>query len=106
MNDATPADFETVYRAHVDMVVAGDLKGVMADMDPAALPTVFEGVNVPRGHVDSAEIVRVSVEDQRAVGEAVYRSPDVVIGLRSGWRIAEGRWLADRLDNFEPSASE
>lgn len=106
MTDTTLADFETVYRTHVDMVVAGDLKGVMTDMDPAALPAVFEGVNVPRGQVDSAEIVRVFVEDQRAVGEAVYRTPDAVIGLRSGWHLADDRWLADHLDNFEPIASE
>lgn len=106
MTDTTLANFESVYRAHVDMVVSGDLKGVMADMDPAVLATVFDGVNVPRGQVDSADIVRISVQDQRAEGEAVYRTPDGVIGLRSGWRSADGRWLADRLDNFEPGAAE
>lgn len=106
MNDASVTDFDSVYRAHVDMVVSGDLKGVMADMDPASLPTVFNGVDVPRGVVDSAEIVRTSVEDQRAVGEAIYRIQDGAIGLRSGWTLTDGRWLADHLENFEPSAAQ
>ena len=99
------ADFDTVYRSHVEMVVSGDLKGVMADMDPAVLATVFDGVAVPRGPVDSAEVVRVAVEADRATGEAVYRTPDAVIGLRSGWRQVEGRWLADHLENFVVGSS-
>jgi hypothetical protein len=95
--------FEPVYRAHVAMVVEGDLKGVMADMEPASLAHVFDGVDVPRGDVDSAEVVRIAVVDGRGVGEAVYRTGARDIGLRSGWSYVDGRWLANSLENFEPN---
>lgn len=99
------SEFESVYRAHVAMVVSGDLSGVMADMDPATLSTVFVGVEVPRGDVDAAEVVDIAIEGDRAVGEAIYRLPGAAIGLRSGWRVVDGRWLADRLENFPVESS-
>lgn len=92
--------FEEVYRNHVSLVQAGDLKGVMADMDPASLATVFEGVNVPRGEVTSARVVGANLDGERAVGEAIYSTPDGDIALRSGWRHDGARWLADSLENF------
>lgn len=103
MNSADDlSGFEPVYRDHVAKVVSGDLRGVMADMDPEVLAHVFEGVHVPRGRVSGAEVVSVSVTDGRGVGEAVYRTGDGVLGLRSGWVRRGGRWLADALENFEP----
>lgn len=98
-------DFETVYRRHVDRVVAGDLKAVLADMAPGSVPGVFEGVTVPQGDVMSAEVVRAVVEGGRGVGEAVYATAPGPIGLRSGWSIVEGEWKADHLENFEVSGA-
>lgn len=97
-------DFETTYRSHVEKVVNGDLKGVMADMDPASLATVFEGVTTPRGEVTSAEIVSVRPDGERAVGEALYVTPEATIGLRSGWAHDGTAWRADHLENFEPAS--
>jgi hypothetical protein len=96
----SPADFEETYRRHVAMVVAGDLTGVMADMAPGAAPAVFDGVTVPRGDVTAAEVVVASVEGDRATGEAVYTTARGRTGLRSGWRLVDGRWKADALENF------
>ncbi|MBZ5735302.1 hypothetical protein K8Z61_12430 [Nocardioides sp. TRM66260-LWL] len=95
------AEFEAVYRRHVDLVVRGDTASVLADMDPAGLPGIFTGVQVPRGPVGSARILDMRLEGERAVGECVYVTESGSIGLRSGWR-HEGRWLADRLANIEP----
>jgi hypothetical protein len=94
--------FEPVYRDHVAKVVSGDLRGVMADMDPKAVAHVFDGVDVPRGEVNSADVVSVSVCDGRGVGEAVYATAAGFLGLRSGWVRRDGRWLADSLENFDP----
>lgn len=94
--------FSAVYRRHVDLVVAGDLKGVMADMAPGSVPKVFEGVDTPAGGVLSAEVVSVSVDGERAVGEAVYQVEGREIGLRSGWGHDGDVWLADHLENFTP----
>lgn len=94
-------EFEATYRRHVDRVLAGDLPAVMADMDPAALAHVFDGVEVPRGQVSAAEVVRAQVVDGLGVGEAVYTTPSGVIGLRSHWRQVRSTWLADGLENFE-----
>ncbi len=93
--------FEAVYRRHVDMVVAGDLKGVLADMAPDSVPAVFEGVDAPQGDVRSADVVSVSVDGTRALGRAVYRLDDRAIGLQSGWTHDGTRWLADALENFD-----
>lgn len=100
---ATPdlAGLEQVYRKHVDLVIAGDLKGVLADMDPACLPGVFEGVVVPRGQVEDAVIRSVRVHDGNGVGEAVYSTPEGEIGLRSGWVHDGQTWRADTLSNFD-----
>lgn len=93
--------FEAVYRRHVDLVIAGDLKAVLADMAPGAVPAVFEGVETPAGEVRSADVVDMSVEGDRAVGAAVYRLDESAIGLRSGWRHDGTTWLADELANFD-----
>lgn len=102
--DRTSETFQTIYREHVAMVVSGDLKGVMGDMDPAVVGTVFDGVIVPRGAVNAAEVISHAVDGDRAVGEAIYRTAEGSIGLRSGWRLADGRWLADHLENFDEGA--
>ena len=101
----TTSDFETTYRRHVDGVVSGDLKAVLADMAPGSVPAVFVGVQVPRADVDGAEIVSVRVDGARGVGEAVYTTPDGTIGLRSGWALVDGVWKADILENFDPSSA-
>lgn len=103
MTASTP-DFEATYRHHVDGVVAGDMKTVLADMAPGSVPGVFEGVRVPGAQVDNAEILSARVEGERGVGEAVYVTPDGVIGLRSGWAIVDGAWKADSLENFDPAS--
>ncbi|MEU1275545.1 hypothetical protein [Streptomyces sp. NPDC005799] len=95
-----PADFEDVYRHHVAMVLAGELKEVMKDMAPGCVPAVFEGVTVPRDEVSAADVVTARVDGDRAVGEAVYTTPDGPIGLRSGWGLVDGVWQADTLENF------
>jgi len=105
MSTADLAGFEETYRRHVALVQAGDLKSVLADMDPAVLPTVFEGVSTPRDAVTGTEIRAARLEGERAVGECVYTTDGGVIGLRSGWRHDGERWLADALDNFEAGAS-
>lgn len=94
--------FETVYRRHVDLVVAGDLGAVMADMAPGSVPAVFEGVDVPRGGVSDARVMSVRLDGDRAIGEAEYRTPVGVIGLRSGWQHDGTTWKADSLANFAP----
>lgn len=101
MNASTP-DFEATYRRHVDGVVAGDMKAVLADMAPGSVPVVFNGVQVPGAQVDGAEIRSIVVDGERGVGEAVYATPDGAIGLRSGWGLVEGAWKADSLANFDP----
>ncbi|HEY9564909.1 MAG TPA: hypothetical protein VIR30_14180, partial [Nocardioides sp.] len=85
-------------------VVNGELKAVMADMDPASLPSVFEGVLVPGGDVSSAQVVGVRPDGERAIGEAVYQTPAGAIGLRSGWFHDGTAWKADQLENCEPAS--
>lgn len=96
--------FETVYRRHVSLVQAGDLRGVMADMDPAVVPAVFGGVRTPQGAVSAADIRDARLEGGRAVGECIYTTAEGRIGLRSGWRHDGQTWLADTLENFETTA--
>lgn len=95
------ADFTATYRAHVDKVAGGDLKGALADMVPSVVPAVFEGVTVPGADVTGVEVVGTRVEGERATGEAVYATPGGPIGLRSGWALVDGIWLADTLENFD-----
>jgi hypothetical protein len=95
------AQFEKAYSRHVAMVQGGDLEGVMADMHPDALPTVFQGVDVPRGSVLAAEVRAVRVVDGRGIGECVYTTPRGRIGLRSGWTRVGAFWKADALENFD-----
>ncbi|WP_204164518.1 hypothetical protein [Nocardioides daejeonensis] len=96
--------FESVYRRHVDNVVAGNMRDVLADMAPGSVPSVFEGVRTPQGPVRSADVLAARVDGQRAVGEAVYRLEDEVVGLRSGWVYDGSRWVADQLENFDAEA--
>lgn len=95
------ADFEETYRAHVGRVVSGDLKGSLADMVPGSLPAVFEGVRVPGADVTGVDVVDTRVDGERAIGEAVYATAGGPIGLRSGWALVDGAWLADSLENFD-----
>ncbi|WP_068402981.1 hypothetical protein [Kribbia dieselivorans] len=98
------AEFASTYTRHVDLVVAGNLKALLADMLPEKLPTVFEGINTPGKDVVSARIVSMATDGDRSVGEAVYTTESGVIGLRSGWGLVDGAWLADELENFEVPA--
>lgn len=105
MHSADLSGFEAVYRHHVDMVVQGDMKAVMADMVPESLPQVFAGIDTPRGEVREADIVSVRIDGDRAVGEAVYTTADRKIGLRSGWQYDSETWKADTLENFAVDAA-
>lgn len=92
--------FRAIYEKHVAGVAAGDTAAVLADMVQAGLPTVFEGVEIPRGSIEAYEIVAVTVADDRMVGETVYRTAAGVVGLRSIWERHDDRWLAAELANF------
>src|SRR3546814_4294001 len=76
----------------------------MADMDPASLPSVFEGVSATGGDVSSAPVVGVRPDGERAIGEAVYKTPAGAIGLRSGWFHDATARKADQLENCEPAS--
>lgn len=92
--------FRTIYEQHVGHVTGGDMKAALGDMLPENLPTVFDGVTVPRDGVVSSEIRSVRIDGDQFVGETVYRTADAVIGLRSRWVNRDGRWLAAELENF------
>ncbi|WHU45571.1 hypothetical protein QNM97_16255 [Gordonia sp. L191] len=96
-------DFRQLYERHVGHVVAGDMAAAVADIAPATLDTIFEGVLVPRRAVESFEIVDVRSEGRRMVGEAVYRGADGIIGLRSVWERRDDSWQAVALANFTPA---
>ena len=104
-NGSEIAAFRGVYEKHVAGVAAGDMPAVLADMVQANLPTVFEGVDVPRGGIDSYEIVDVRTDGDRMVGETVYRTDGRAIALRSIWDRHGDRWLAAELENFALPAS-
>ncbi|WP_040801086.1 hypothetical protein [Nocardia higoensis] len=97
-------EFRARYEAHVNKVAAGDTAGALADMVPARLATVFDGVTVPRGAVTAVEVRDVRAEGATHIGEAVYTTPDAVIGLRSIWENHDGVWLAAALENFPVEA--
>lgn len=94
-------DFRALYERHVGYVVSGDMKSAIADMVAENLPTVFDGVVVPRGAVDGHEIKDVRAEGDLRIGETVYNTPKGVIGLRSIWELHDGSWKAARLENFD-----
>jgi hypothetical protein len=83
-------------------VLAGNTKAVLADMLPTCLPPHIDGVALPPRRLTDAEVLRVQVVEDRGVGEAVYRSEDVVVGLRSIWVRDGDQWKAATLENFDP----
>ena len=91
--------FTATYLRHVAAVHAGDLAAALADMDPAVVPQVFEGVRVPRSEVLSYEVLGTSVDAGVATGTCRYETADGPIGLRSSWRQDGDRWLAYALEN-------
>jgi len=93
-------EFRARYEAHVHKVAAGDTAGALADMVPAKLATVFDGVRFPRGAVTAVEVRDVRAEGETRIGEAVYTVGDKMIGLRSIWENHDGVWLAAALQNF------
>lgn len=95
------AGFEVVYRRHVDLVQKGDLKAVLADMDPAVVPAVFEGVATPMSAVSATDIREIRVDGGKGIGRCVYTTDEGAIGLESAWRHDGTTWLADGLANFE-----
>ncbi|OBA51192.1 hypothetical protein A5780_30140 [Nocardia sp. 852002-20019_SCH5090214] len=96
-------DFRELYERHVGAVASGDFTAALADMVQENLPTVFDGVSVPRGIVNGVEIRDVRVVDGKQIGETVYTTPEGVIGLRSIWELREGQWKAAALENFTVS---
>ncbi|MBD0024469.1 hypothetical protein GII33_19875 [Gordonia pseudamarae] len=92
--------FRGIYEKHVAGVAAGDMETVLADMVRANLPTVFDGVDIPRGSIETYEIIGVRADGEQMVGETVYRTKAGVIGLRSIWDRHDDRWLAAELANF------
>lgn len=98
-------EFRRIFAAHVEHVRRGDMKAAIADMVSENLPTVFDGIDVPRSAVETAEIVGVRADGDLRIGESVYRLSDGAIGLRSIWERRDGRWLAARLENFPVGAS-
>ena len=99
-DDSVNEEFGQLYARHVAGVAAGDNKAVLADMVQANLPTVFYGVDVRRGAIDSYEIVGIRADGDRMVGETIYRTASGVIGLRSIWERHGDSWLAAELANF------
>lgn len=97
-------EFRAVYERHVGYVLAGDVKSALADIVQENLPTIFEGVDFPKGAVDAADIKDVRCEGDRAVGEVLYRTPDRTIGLRSIWERRDGAWKSVALENFPVEA--
>ncbi|WP_026342579.1 hypothetical protein [Nocardia sp. BMG111209] len=97
-------DFRARYERHVGRVEAGDSRAALADMVPENLPAVFEGVRVPGRVVTAVRIVGVRAEGDTRIGEAVYTTPEGVIGLRSIWELRDGVWLAAALENFPAEA--
>ena len=91
--------FTTTYLRHVAAVHAGDTAAALADMDPAVVPQVFDGVRVPRSTVLSYEVLGTSVEAGVAVGTCRYETADGPVTLRSTWRLDGDRWLAHALEN-------
>ena len=98
-------DFRAVYERHVGYVRSGEVKSALADMVPENLPTVFDGIDFPKGAVTDAEIRRVAADGDRRIGEAVYHTPAGPIGLRSIWEWREQGWKAAVLENF-PAGEE
>ncbi|MFW0785231.1 hypothetical protein AAFP35_11970 [Gordonia sp. CPCC 206044] len=99
-------DFRSLYERHVGYVVSGNMKAALADMVQENIPTVFDGVSVPRGAVNAFEIKDIRSEGDKQIGETVYDTPDGVIGLRSIWERRAGEWKAASLENFPvPGAS-
>lgn len=97
----SPEEFAAVYQRHVDLVVAGDQAGILADMAPGSVPAVFAGVDLPGAVVEAAAVVAVQVDGERAIGRARYRVPGREIGLESHWGYDGSAWRADGLANFE-----
>lgn len=93
-------EFRERYERHVGYVLEGNVKASLADMVQEVIPAVFEGVTVPRGKVNSREIVAVYKKDDKWHGETIYDTPDGLIGLRSIWWWRDGQWLAAELENF------
>lgn len=99
-------EFRTMYERHVGYVVSGNTKAALAEMVQANLPTVFDGVDVPRTAVARFEIHDVRSEGDTMVGETIYDLGDRRIGLRSIWERHDGVWLAAVLQNFAVPTSE
>ncbi len=97
-------EFRPLYERHVGYVVAGDMKAAIADMVQENLPTVFEGVEVPRSAVDGFTIKDVRADGDRMIGDTVYEVGGKLIGLRSIWERRGDTWLAAELENFPTEA--
>lgn len=92
--------FRQLYERHVGYVVSGDVKAALSEMVQENLPTVFDGVDVPRANVQRFDIQDVRAEGEFMIGETIYDVGDRRIGLRSIWERHDGEWLAAKLQNF------
>lgn len=100
-----PADLaglEAVVHRHGEMVVEGDMKGVLGDFAPDTVPGIFSGIDVPGSDATAAEVLSVLLDGDRGWADVRYTLPDRVIGLRSGWRHDGETWKVDALENFDP----
>jgi hypothetical protein len=92
--------FREKYETHVGYVLASNMKACLGDMVPEVIPTVFDGVDFPRGDATDGEIKAVYKQGDKWYGETVYDTPSGQIGLRSIWWDRDGVWLAGELENF------
>lgn len=72
----------------------------MGDIAEETLPAIFDGVDVPKGTVDSFDVVGTRADGERSIGETVYHTPRGSIGLRSTWSRRGNTWKAVALENF------
>jgi hypothetical protein len=93
-------DFRKIYVGHVENAAAGRREATVADVLPASLPRLHEGVAGPRGAIEAYDIIDVRADGDRRIGETVYWTADGAVGLRSVWERHGGRCLVVRLENF------
>ena len=77
--------------AHAKAVVDGDMDAVMADFVPEMRGSVGEIAQQLPQPVESAEVKKVDVEDDRATVEIQYSNDDQSLTIRTRWEEVDGR---------------